>query len=190
MAGLTQHHSSQEAEPNWEAVNKGLILLFSGRFAMQSENQKRRSETFDSFIYFLMFSPLLFPGLCDCAKIKVVDPKTKECSTLAGTGEAGNSLGPDFSQSRFNEPGGICAGGGGRLLYVADTNNHQIKVLDLASNTVSLVGRAPHVRCIYRNSSSSLLPVVVVKMSPAETKTLSKVVLETKTNLLLLLLLL
>lgn len=71
-------------------------------------------------------------------KIKVVDPKTKECSTLAGTGEAGNTLGPDFNQSRFNEPGGICASGGGRLLYVADTNNHQIKVLDLASNTVSL----------------------------------------------------
>lgn len=69
-----------------------------------------------------------------------MDPKTKECSTLAGTGEAGNTLGPDFTLSRFNEPGGICAGSGGRLLYVADTNNHQIKVLDLASNTVSLVG--------------------------------------------------
>lgn len=69
-----------------------------------------------------------------------MNPKTKECSTLAGTGEAGNTLGPAFTLSSFNEPGGICAGGSGRLLYVADTNNHQIKVLDLASNTVSLVG--------------------------------------------------
>nr|XP_057917695.1 NHL repeat-containing protein 2 [Doryrhamphus excisus] len=72
-------------------------------------------------------------------KVKVVDPKTKQCSTLAGTGEAGNTLGPEFSNSSFNEPGGICVGAGGKLLYVADTNNHIIKVLDLHSNTVSLL---------------------------------------------------
>ncbi|XP_030019079.1 NHL repeat-containing protein 2 [Sphaeramia orbicularis] len=71
-------------------------------------------------------------------KIKVVDPKTKLCSTVAGTGEAGDNLGPEFCKSCFNEPGGICMGDGGKLLYVADTNNHQIKVLDLASKTVSL----------------------------------------------------
>ncbi|XP_077358390.1 NHL repeat-containing protein 2 isoform X2 [Festucalex cinctus] len=71
-------------------------------------------------------------------KIKVVDPKTKQCSTLAGTGEAGDAVGPDFVMSLFNEPGGICVGTGGKLLYVADTNNHQVKVLDLQSKTVSL----------------------------------------------------
>ncbi|KAM6964281.1 NHL repeat-containing protein 2 [Tautogolabrus adspersus] len=71
-------------------------------------------------------------------KIKVVDPKTKQCSTFAGTGEAGGTLGPEFDKSCFNEPGGICVGDSGKLLYVADTNNHQIKVLDLASKTVSL----------------------------------------------------
>ncbi|XP_020506870.2 NHL repeat-containing protein 2 [Labrus bergylta] len=71
-------------------------------------------------------------------KIKLVDPKTKQCSTLAGTGEAGETLGPEFDKSCFNEPGGVCVGGSGKLLFVADTNNHQIKVLDLASKTVSL----------------------------------------------------
>ncbi|KAM4524884.1 NHL repeat-containing protein 2 [Odontesthes bonariensis] len=71
-------------------------------------------------------------------KVKVVDPKTKQCTTLAGTGQAGNSLGPELNKSCFNEPGGICVGDGGKLLYVADTNNHQVRVLDLASKTVSL----------------------------------------------------
>ncbi|CAJ1081025.1 NHL repeat-containing protein 2 [Xyrichtys novacula] len=71
-------------------------------------------------------------------KIKVVDPKTKQCSTLAGTGEAGDTLGHEFNKSCFNEPGGLCVGDSGKLLYVADTNNHQIKVLDLTSKTVSL----------------------------------------------------
>ncbi|XP_067286480.1 NHL repeat-containing protein 2 isoform X2 [Pseudorasbora parva] len=71
-------------------------------------------------------------------KIKVVDPKTKQCRLLAGTGQAGNGIGPGFLESSFNEPGGLCVGEGGKLLYVADTNNHHIKVLDLETKTVSL----------------------------------------------------
>ena len=76
---------------------------------------------------------------CVHGQVKVVDPKAKQCSTLAGTGEAGDTLGPEFNTSCFNEPGGICVGDSGKLLYVADTNNHQVKVLDLSSKTVSLV---------------------------------------------------
>uniref|UniRef100_A0A8D0C648 NHL repeat-containing protein 2 n=1 Tax=Salvator merianae TaxID=96440 RepID=A0A8D0C648_SALMN len=72
-------------------------------------------------------------------KIKFVDPKMKNCATLAGTGEASNVIGSDFTSSTFNEPGGLCVEEGGRLLYVADTNNHQIKVLDLETKTVSLL---------------------------------------------------
>ena len=72
-------------------------------------------------------------------QIKVVDPKTKQCCTLAGTGEAGDALGPEFDKSCFNEPGGICVGADEKFLYIADTNNHRVKILDLASKTVSLV---------------------------------------------------
>ncbi|XP_077205934.1 NHL repeat-containing protein 2 [Paroedura picta] len=72
-------------------------------------------------------------------KIKFVDPKMKNCATLAGTGEAGNVIGSDFTSSTFNEPGGLCVEEGGCLLYVADTNNHQIKVLDLETQIVSLL---------------------------------------------------
>ncbi|NXR99140.1 NHLC2 protein, partial [Oxylabes madagascariensis] len=71
-------------------------------------------------------------------KIKVVDPKMKNCATLAGTGEAGNVVGSSFTQSAFNEPGGLCVEENGRLMYVADTNNHQIKVLDLETKILSM----------------------------------------------------
>lgn len=89
--------------------------------------------------YSLLSPSLVFMCLCVYVQVKVVDPKTKQCSTLVGIGEAGDALGPEFSKSCFSEPGGICVGDGGKLLYVADTNNHQVKVLDLASKTVSLV---------------------------------------------------
>ncbi|XP_053245128.1 NHL repeat-containing protein 2 isoform X1 [Podarcis raffonei] len=72
-------------------------------------------------------------------KIKFVDPKMKNCATLAGTGEASNVIGSSFTSSTFNEPGGLCVEDGGCLLYVADTNNHQIKVLDLETKIVSLL---------------------------------------------------
>lgn len=73
-----------------------------------------------------------------CTQIKVVDPRTKRCTVLAGRGEAAGALGP-FSTAGFSEPGGLCVGADGEVLYVADTNNHQIKVLHLESGLVSLV---------------------------------------------------
>lgn len=72
-------------------------------------------------------------------KIKVVDPKTKNCTTLAGTGNTNNVTSSSFTESTFNEPGGLCVGENGRLLYVADTNNHQIKVMDLETKTISVL---------------------------------------------------
>ncbi|KAM4032031.1 NHL repeat-containing protein 2 isoform 2-T2 [Anomaloglossus baeobatrachus] len=72
-------------------------------------------------------------------KIKAVDPKSKSCVTLAGTGQAGDAPGPGFLEAAFSEPGGLCVAPDGRLLYVADTNNHQIKVLDVETKMVSVL---------------------------------------------------
>ncbi|XP_043841386.1 NHL repeat-containing protein 2 [Dromiciops gliroides] len=72
-------------------------------------------------------------------KIKVVDPKTKNCTTIAGTGEASNIISSTSIESTFNEPGGLCIGEDGNLLYIADTNNHQIKVMDLETKNISVL---------------------------------------------------
>ncbi|HLQ27625.1 MAG TPA: thioredoxin-like domain-containing protein [Ktedonobacteraceae bacterium] len=66
-------------------------------------------------------------------RIKVLNPQTREVKTLAGTGEAGFKDGaPDSAQ--FNEPAGLAAADG--KLYVADTNNNAIRVIDLAEGIV------------------------------------------------------
>lgn len=64
-------------------------------------------------------------------KIKVCDPASKSVKSLIGTGEAGDSDNP----SKLYQPGGVSAAGG--RLYIADTNNHKIRVADLASGTVT-----------------------------------------------------
>ena len=64
-------------------------------------------------------------------KIKVIDLKSSVIRTLAGTFQPGKSDSPP----RFDEPAGISYAAG--KLYVADTNNHAIRVLDLTARSVS-----------------------------------------------------
>ncbi len=70
-------------------------------------------------------------------KIKRLDAIRRTVTTLAGSGEGEEPrhLDGPFETARFWEPGGItCAG---RMLYVADTNNHAVRALDLDRRMVS-----------------------------------------------------
>ncbi|MGQ9575146.1 MAG: thioredoxin-like domain-containing protein [Thermoguttaceae bacterium] len=73
-------------------------------------------------------------------KIKQIDPATGATRTLMGTGRPGRRDDPP----QFNEPAGISAADG--KLFVADTNNHSIRVVDLAHkkvSTLTIPGLAP-----------------------------------------------
>jgi thiol-disulfide isomerase/thioredoxin len=70
-------------------------------------------------------------------KIKVLDPRTRKVLTFAGTGHPGQA---DGAQGSFYEPGGLSVARG--RLYIADTNNHAVRVVDLATKqTTTLVIR-------------------------------------------------
>ena len=76
-------------------------------------------------------------------RIRGVDPRSGQVTTIAGTGEPGLVDGP-AAVARFDEPGGLAAANG--VLYVADTNNHAVRRVDLATGVVStlpLHGLAP-----------------------------------------------
>ena len=67
-------------------------------------------------------------------KVKRIFPNTRGAITLLGNGEAGfkDGLG---TQAEFHEPGGLSISNG--KLFVADTNNHAIRVAELDSQQVS-----------------------------------------------------
>jgi thiol-disulfide isomerase/thioredoxin len=65
-------------------------------------------------------------------KIKRLDPATRQIVTLVGTGEEGWA---DGATARFWEPGGLSLAAD--QLYVADTNNHAVRRVDLHSLQVS-----------------------------------------------------
>ena len=74
-------------------------------------------------------------------KIKQLDPKRKSVTTLLGTGKPGQS---DGTSPSFYEPGGLALAND--KLYIADTNNHAIRVADLktkATSTLRIKGLTP-----------------------------------------------
>lgn len=69
------------------------------------------------------------------SKIKLLDPTTKEITSLFGQGGLGGFRDGDGATAQFDEPGGLAFYDG--RLFVADTNNAAIRVIDLTANTVS-----------------------------------------------------
>ena len=67
-------------------------------------------------------------------KVKRVLPKTRSAFTMAGTGSPGHVDGP-FAQARFSEPCGLSIANG--RMYIADTNNHAVRVADLETSEVA-----------------------------------------------------
>ena len=87
-------------------------------------------------------------------KIKLIDPETTETTTAFGLGENGGFRDGGADVAQFDEPGGLDYADG--KLYVADTNNHAIRVIDLDSGEVSTV--------VFANPDALMIaqPVIVV----------------------------
>ena len=95
-------------------------------------------------------TPLLYPGkvLADEAsdrlfvadsshnRIVIADLTTHEILDIIGTSARGFTDG-DFDNATFDKPQGMALDG--ELLYIADVNNHAIRVADLAAGTLSTV---------------------------------------------------
>ena len=74
-------------------------------------------------------------------KIKELDPKARTVKTFLGTGKPGQS---DGAVPSFYEPGGLSVANG--KLYVADTNNHAVRLVDLKTkqtSTLNIKGLQP-----------------------------------------------
>ena len=98
-------------------------------------------------------------------KIKQIFPQTRSAVTLAGTGRGGWRDGR-FEEAEFDEPAGLALAGG--KLYVADTNNHVIRVLDLAARQVSTLVLGELRRLARWRSKTTRLPPQAVRSGHAE----------------------
>lgn len=78
--------------------------------------------------------------VADCYnhRIRVVDPEVREARGFAGSGAVGSRDGA-AEEASFWEPGGIAITPDERRAYVADTNNHLLRMIDLTSRQVTTV---------------------------------------------------
>lgn len=86
-------------------------------------------------------------------KIKILDPEKRTVKTFLGTGKSGQT---DGKSATFYEPGGISVADG--KLFVADTNNQAIRVVDLKTketSTLKIEGLTPPVEMKETVSGSS-----------------------------------
>ncbi len=63
-------------------------------------------------------------------KLKEIDIAKNSSRAVAGTGRAGTNDSDKGLEANFNEPAGLSAANG--RLYVADTNNHAIRIVEIA----------------------------------------------------------
>lgn len=68
---------------------------------------------------------------------KRVLPATRASFTMLGAGEPGHRDG-DGNQALFSEPSGVSIANG--KMYIADTNNHLIRVADMETAEVATLG--------------------------------------------------
>jgi thiol-disulfide isomerase/thioredoxin len=98
-------------------------------------------------------------------KIKELDPKQKRVRSLFGTGKPGQH---DGSSASFYEPGGLALAND--KLYIADTNNHAIRVVDLKtrqSSTLRINGLTPPAKN-FAASESAVAPNAEEIKTPAQ----------------------
>lgn len=96
-------------------------------------------------------------------KIKELDPKRQRVTTLLGSGKPGQA---DGKSPTFYEPGGLSVANG--KLYVADTNNHAIRVVDLKTKqttTLRIPGLTPPAKSMATAASLTGPNSEIIKVS-------------------------
>ena len=97
-------------------------------------------------------------------KIKELDPKQGKVTSLFGTGKPGQA---DGSSPSFYEPGGLALANGN--LYIADTNNHAIRVIDLKTKratTLRISGLTPPAKNVQALETATGPNAEEIKVAP------------------------
>ena len=109
-------------------------------------------------------------------KIKQLDPQKQRVTSLFGTGKPGQA---DGSSSSFYEPGGLALAND--KLYIADTNNHAIRVVDLKTkhaSTLRLNGLTPPAKNFATSETAVAPNAEEIKTSAQQLRAGSNAILE------------
>jgi thiol-disulfide isomerase/thioredoxin len=114
-------------------------------------------------------------------KIKELDPKRRRVTSFFGTGKPGQA---DGTTSSFYEPGGLALAND--KLYIADTNNHAIRVVDLKTkqaSTLRINGLTPPAKSFAPAQTAAAPNAEEIKTAPQQLRAGKNAVLEINVEL-------
>jgi DNA-binding beta-propeller fold protein YncE len=114
-------------------------------------------------------------------KIKQLDPKQSRVKSLFGTGKPGQA---DGSSASFYEPGGLALAND--KLYIADTNNHAIRVVDLKTkqtSTLRINGLTPPAKSFAPSETATAPNAEEIKTAPQQLRAGGNATLEINVEL-------
>jgi len=126
-----------------EPVIAGLVAEFDQtgaldrtpiHFALEADNAPRRALNYPGKV--LAAAGRLWVADTGHNRILEVDPFTGDVLAAYGSGDRGAQDGP-ASQATFDAPQGLTYGA--ETLYIADTDNHLIRAIDLSAGTVTTI---------------------------------------------------
>lgn len=124
----------------------GLIDRTPFEVSPESENQANTILSYPGKVATDATGDRIFVSDTGHNRIVAADPASGEILAVYGNGQAGLEDGPALS-ARFDAPQGLAYDAAAAILYVADTNNHAIRVIDLDNNnqvsTLVIEGLAP-----------------------------------------------
>ena len=141
------NHSGEGALAVFDPLLPELIRLFDKEgkldrrpldFTLEAAREPRRILAFPGKVLADPHRPVLYISDSNHNRVLVVDRETEAITQVIGAGQVGAADGP-FPQATFNHPQGLALADG--KLYIADTENHLIRVADLEGGQVTtLIG--------------------------------------------------
>jgi sugar lactone lactonase YvrE len=140
-------------------IATGQVSTYSGLTSGSSGNFQGYSSgtpaSFNSHKGIAQYGSILYVADSSNHKIRKIDMSTGAVSTISGTGTSGFTDGTNGAGSAFNGPQGVAVTNDGNYLYVADTGNHAIRKVTIATGaTTTVVGAAaPNATAGYADGS-------------------------------------
>lgn len=144
--GITKIGGNLYVADNNNAIRKivlatGAVTTLAGTGAQGSSDGSGGAVSFYNPFGITNDGTYLYVSDANNHTIRKIDPNTNEVTTFAGTAGSNGSTNGIGPAARFDGPQGITCDG--TNLYVADSNNHQIRKIVIATRQVSTIASTP-----------------------------------------------
>jgi thiol-disulfide isomerase/thioredoxin len=125
-----------------EGEEKGTLASGPPEFKPHNRVPSSSGLAFPGKILAIPDSDLLFISDSNHNRI-IVTNSNGEVTAIAGSGKSGQANG-SFAKAEFKQPQGMAYDEDNQILYVADTENHTIRKLDLKDKTITTISGTGH----------------------------------------------